>query len=351
MFEILSKRLLNTKIKILENDKEEAKEIKKILGNGVKKIRKEHIDKLKEIRGKLDNGNEEDKKTIKLIDEVLELKDTKRHIAVDRLRAKNLETFTNYLKEAGITDPSEFIGKISKVNNLSEIDGIIEEINIEGDKKSEFKNKVKGYTAALIAAQKKDKYETSDDLNSFQGIPNSIQITDIHNDMYHFLLGMTEPITINGSTEPAFIIDNPSTIKEEVNGTKYEYPNLKYNKNFEGTITFGGDLIQSHDSGVDDNLGAIPLCLAMRNCMRQANYEIDEEIGEYKKLNPSIVYVAGNHELEALNEGQHPEVRTIMQGMFEKGLVEYCHYDEASDTLISHTKLNKPLVLKILRDL
>lgn len=153
--------------------------------------------------------------------------------------------------------------------------------------------------------------------------------------MYHFLLGMTEPI--DNPPEPAFFIGNPE-YKEE-NGHKY--PNLEYNPEFKGTITFGGDLIQSHDSSVKYDLGAIPLCLAMKDCMEKANG---------KKPN-TIIYIAGNHEMEALNEGQHPEVREIVQGMFKDGLVKYCHYDVDSDTFISHTKLNKPMVEIILNKL
>lgn len=66
-----------------------------------------------------------------------------------------------------------------------------------------------------------------------------------------------------------------------------------------------------------------------------------------KRRENALIYVAGNHEMEALNEGQHPEVRAIMQEMFKEGLVKYCHYDrrpESNGTFISHTKLNKPLV-------
>lgn len=305
MFEILSKRLLNVKLNELDNNT-----IKDLLKDTpeekVEKIKKKHIDKLKEIRGKLDNSNEEDKKIIKLIDEVLELKDIKRHIAVDRLRAKK---------------------EIDKEN--------------ENEKKNEKKKKEE--ENLINATIKKNIY--AENSKDFQGIPNSIHITDIHNDMYHFLLGMTEPI--GNPPIAAFKIGDPTTKIEKIGDKEYIYPNLVYNPKFTGTITFGGDLIQSHDSGVNDNLGAIPLCLAMRNCMRQANYEIDGEVGGYKKLNPPIVYVAGNHELEALNEGQHPEVRTIMQDMFKEGLVEYCHYDknpEPNGTFISHTKLNKKLI-------
>jgi hypothetical protein len=39
-----------------------------------------------------------------------------------------------------------------------------------------------------------------------------------------------------------------------------------------------------------------------------------------------------------------------MKGMFEDKSVKYCHYDEDNDTFISHTKLNIPLIGKILLD-
>lgn len=289
MFEILSERVLNVKLNELYNNTKIKKIKKKLKKQG--KLDKKQLDELKEL---VKDAPEVDNETKKIIDELIELKDTKRHIAVDRLRAS-----------------SEKKGRQPKKN-------------------------------LRAAARKKDEYKTSNSLNSFQGIQNSIHITDIHNDMYHFLLGMTEPI--GDPLVAAFKIGDPTTKIEEVGDKEYMYPNLVYNPEFKGTITFGGDLIQSHDSGVNDNLGAIPLCLVMRDCMRQANYEIDEEMGRYKKLDPPIVYVAGNHELEAINEGQHPEVRVIMQDMFKEGLVEYCHYDKNSDTFISHTKLNKNLI-------
>jgi hypothetical protein len=40
-----------------------------------------------------------------------------------------------------------------------------------------------------------------------------------------------------------------------------------------------------------------------------------------------------------------------MKGMFEDKSVKYCHYDEDNDTFISHTKLNIPLIRKILLDI
>lgn len=398
MFEMLSKRLLEIKIEKLENKtiKEILEEsLKEKIGSGIEIniIKKEHLEKLKNILEELDANNENDKKTKDLINEVISLKETKKHIAVDRLRASKKQDKTNLIE----------------------------------------------------AAELKDKY--NDEINNFKGIPNSIQITDIHNDMYHFLLGMTEPI--GNPPVAAFEIDSSNPIKKEtINGVKYEYPNLKFNPNFKGTITFGGDLIQSHDSKVEDNLGAIPLCLAMKDCMEQTPYNllsqvenlknklsgwkkekssridfagtieknlneiykilngeevelidkekrasklerlikelrginskgaagtdeklnvkhseelvslisklkedyervktnIEQKINNGEKINPPIVYVAGNHEIEASNEGQHPEVRTIMQDMFKEGLVKYCYYDEANDTFISHTKLNKPLI-------
>lgn len=398
MFEMLSKRLLEIKIEKLENKtiKEILEEsLKEKIGSGIEIniIKKEHLEKLKNILEELDANNENDKKTKDLINEVISLKETKKHIAVDRLRASKKQDKTNLIE----------------------------------------------------AAKLKDKY--NDEINNFKGIPNSIQITDIHNDMYHFLLGMTEPI--GNPPVAAFEIDSSNPIKKEtINGVKYEYPNLKFNPNFKGTITFGGDLIQSHDSKVEDNLGAIPLCLAMKDCMEQTPYNllsqvenlknklsgwkkekssridfagtieknlneiykilngeevelidkekrasklerlikelrginskgaagtdeklnvkhseelvslisklkedyervktnIEQKINNGEKINPPIVYVAGNHEIEASNEGQHPEVRTIMQDMFKEGLVKYCYYDEANDTFISHTKLNKPLI-------
>ena len=398
MFEMLSKRLLEIKIEKLENKtiKEILEEsLKEKIGSGIEIniIKKEHLEKLKNILEELDANNENDKKTKDLINEVISLKETKKHIAVDRLRASKKQDKTNLIE----------------------------------------------------VAELKDKYNGK--INNFKGIPNSIQITDIHNDMYHFLLGMTEPI--GNPPVAAFEIDSSNPIKKEtINGVKYEYPNLKFNPEFKGTITFGGDLIQSHDSKVEDNLGAIPLCLAMKDCMEQTPYNllsqvenlknklsgwkkekssridfagtieknlneiykilngeevelidkekrasklerlieelrginskgaagtdeklnvkhseelvslisklkedyervktnIEQKINNGEKINPPIVYVAGNHEMEALNEGQHPEVRTIMQDMFKEGLVKYCYYDEANDTFISHTKLNKPLI-------
>lgn len=332
-----------------------------------------------------------------LICEVLKLKETKKHIARDRLRASN------------------------KTN--------------ESLKK-----------AAEVREQNKEK------LSNFKGIPNSIQITDIHNDMYHFLLGMTEPI--GKPPVAAFNINLNEPLKKDEN-TKQWYPNLEYNPEFKGTITFGGDLIQSHDSSVKDDLGAIPLCLAMRHCMEQTPQYIINKIidktknllgnldkwkevdqanmigknlteilkilnGEEVELNKSsvppetksskldnlfrelkgsrslgaagadqkrntvhgddlvkaigelkevydknkdtiekvlikeagkIIYVAGNHEMEALNEGQHPEVRKLMQDMFSEGLVQYCHYDGEKDTFISHTKLNEAMIKVILNKL
>lgn len=392
MFEMLSKRLLYVKLKEINNE-----EIKKIIGEIKEKTEKgESITEAfgilkKEIEKENIQGVDEESK--KIINELIELKKTKRHIAVDRLRASKKQDKTNLIE----------------------------------------------------AAKLKDKY--NDEINNFKGIPNSIQITDIHNDMYHFLLGMTEPI--GNPPVAAFEIDSSNPIKKEtINGVKYEYPNLKFNPEFKGTITFGGDLIQSHDSNVKDNLGAIPLCLAMKDCMEQTPYNllsqvenlknklsgwkkekssridfagtieknlneiykilngeevelidkekrasklerlikelrginskgaagtdeklnvkhseelvslisklkedyervktnIEQKINNGEKINPPIVYVAGNHEIEALNEGQHPEVRTIMQDMFKEGLVKYCYYDEANDTFISHTKLNKPLI-------
>lgn len=409
MFEMLSKRLLDVKLRGINNNKinEIIAQIKEEKPSETEETEKEKRKNKIELLEELKSMPEVDEESKKIINELIELKKTKRHIAVDRLRASKKQDKTNLIE----------------------------------------------------AAKLKDKY--NDEINNFKGIPNSIQITDIHNDMYHFLLGMTEPIDIhdeNGaviSSERAFIIGNPTTKTVNVNNTNYTYPNLKFNPEFKGTITFGGDLIQSHDSNVKDNLGAIPLCLAMKDCMEQTPYNllsqvenlknklsgwkkekssridfagtieknlneiykilngeevelidkekrasklerlikelrginskgaagideklnvkhseelvslisklkedyervktnIEQKINNGEKINPPIVYVAGNHEIEALNEGQHPEVRTIMQDMFKKGLVKYCYYDKASNTFISHTKLNKPLVEVMLNNL
>ena len=282
MFEMLSKRLLDVKLRGINNNKinEIIAQIKEEKPSETEETEKEKRKNKIELLEELKSMPEVDEESKKIINELIELKKTKKHIAVDRLRASKKQDKTNLIE----------------------------------------------------AAELKDKYNGK--INNFEGIPNSIQITDIHNDMYHFLLGMTEPI--GNPPVAAFEIDSSNPIKKEtINGVKYEYPNLKFNPEFKGTITFGGDLIQSHDSNVKDNLGAIPLCLAMKDCMEQANT---------KERPNTIVYVAGNHEIEALNEGQHPEVRTIMQDMFKEGLVKYCYYDEANDTFISHTKLNKPLI-------
>ena len=395
MFEMLSKRLLDVKLRGINNNKinEIIAQIKEEKPSETEETEKEKRKNKIELLEELKSMPEVDEESKKIINELIELKKTKKHIAVDRLRASKKQDKTNLIE----------------------------------------------------AAELKDKY--NDEINNFKGIPNSIQITDIHNDMYHFLLGMTEPI--GNPPVAAFEIDSSNPIKKEtINGVKYEYPNLKFNPNFKGTITFGGDLIQSHDSKVEDNLGAIPLCLAMKDCMEQTPYNllsqvenlknklsgwkkekssridfagtieknlneiykilngeevelidkekrasklerlikelrginskgaagtdeklnvkhseelvslisklkedyervktnIEQKINNGEKINPPIVYVAGNHEIEALNEGQHPEVRTIMQDMFKEGLVKYCYYDEANDTFISHTKLNKPLI-------
>ncbi len=395
MFEMLSKRLLDVKLRGINNNKinEIIAQIKEEKPSETEETEKEKRKNKIELLEELKSMPEVDEESKKIINELIELKKTKRHIAVDRLRASKKQDKTNLIE----------------------------------------------------AAELKDKY--NDEINNFKGIPNSIQITDIHNDMYHFLLGMTEPI--GNPPVAAFEIDSSNPIKKEtINGVKYEYPNLKFNPEFKGTITFGGDLIQSHDSRVEDNLGAIPLCLAMKDCMEQTPYNllsqvenlknklsgwkkekssridfagtieknlneiykilngeevelidkekrasklerlikelrginskgaagtdeklnvkhseelvslisklkedyervktnIEQKINNGEKINPPIVYVAGNHEIEASNEGQHPEVRTIMQDMFKEGLVKYCYYDEANDTFISHTKLNKPLI-------
>ena len=395
MFEMLSKRLLDVKLRGINNNKinEIIAQIKEEKPSETEETEKEKRKNKIELLEELKSMPEVDEESKKIINELIELKKTKRHIAVDRLRASKKQDKTNLIE----------------------------------------------------AAELKDKYNGK--INNFEGIPNSIQITDIHNDMYHFLLGMTEPI--GNPPVAAFEIDSSNPIKKEtINGVKYEYPNLKFNPEFKGAITFGGDLIQSHDSKVEDNLGAIPLCLAMKDCMEQTPYNllsqvenlknklsgwkkekssridfagtieknlneiykilngeevelidkekrasklerlikelrginskgaagtdeklnvkhseelvslisklkedyervktnIEQKINNGEKINPPIVYVAGNHEIEALNEGQHPEVRTIMQDMFKEGLVKYCYYDEANDTFISHTKLNKPLI-------
>ena len=395
MFEMLSKRLLDVKLRGINNNKinEIIAQIKEEKPSETEETEKEKRKNKIELLEELKSMPEVDEESKKIINELIELKKTKRHIAVDRLRASKKQDKTNLIE----------------------------------------------------AAELKDKYNGK--INNFKGIPNSIQITDIHNDMYHFLLGMTEPI--GNPPVAAFEIDSSNPIKKEtINGVKYEYPNLKFNPNFKGTITFGGDLIQSHDSKVEDNLGAIPLCLAMKDCMEQTPYNllsqvenlknklsgwkkekssridfagtieknlneiykilngeevelidkekrasklerlikelrginskgaagtdeklnvkhseelvslisklkedyervktnIEQKINNGEKINPPIVYVAGNHEIEALNEGQHPEVRTIMQDMFKEGFVKYCYYDEANDTFISHTKLNKLLI-------
>ena len=395
MFEMLSKRLLDVKLRGINNNKinEIIAQIKEEKPSETEETEKEKRKNKIELLEELKSMPEVDEESKKIINELIELKKTKRHIAVDRLRASKKQDKTNLIE----------------------------------------------------AAELKDKYNGK--INNFEGIPNSIQITDIHNDMYHFLLGMTEPI--GNPPVAAFEIDSSNPIKKEtINGVKYEYPNLKFNPEFKGAITFGGDLIQSHDSKVEDNLGAIPLCLAMKDCMEQTPYNllsqvenlknklsgwkkekssridfagtieknlneiykilngeevelidkekrasklerlieelrginskgaagtdeklnvkhseelvslisklkedyervktnIEQKINNGEKINPPIVYVAGNHEMEALNEGQHPEVRTIMQDMFKEGLVKYCYYDEANDTFISHTKLNKPLI-------
>lgn len=221
MFEMLSERLLDVKLGILVDGKSK---IREILGDKIHEIKKGHIEKLKEIKGKLDSNNEYNKKIIELIDEVIELKKIKKHIAVDRLRASG------------------------------------------GQQQQQQQQDLKQFRENLrTATEKREEYANSNSLETFKGIPNSIQITDIHNDMYHFLLGMTEPI--GDPAKPAFKIGDPTTKIEKIGDKEYTYPNLVYNSEFNGTITFGGDLIQSHDSGVNDNLGAIPLCLAMRECI------------------------------------------------------------------------------------
>lgn len=165
MFEILSERLLNVKLNGIGNDgiKEIIKEVKK------GKPSKEQLNALRE---RVKNIQEVDEESKEIIDELIELKEIKKHIAVDRLRASG------------------------------------------GQQQQQQQQDLKQFRENLrTAAEKREEYANSNSLETFKGIPNSIQITDIHNDMYQFLLGMTEPIGVQSIA--AFKIDDENPIKEE----------------------------------------------------------------------------------------------------------------------------------------